>query len=207
MPVDAAPAPQVSRALAVVLAAAFLAATGSFLLAALTFDVLTAGRHGVHELLVVAVCVVLALPAAAVAGLARRRWMTRTLAVAAAATCALLLTPWHPRKRFARDLSRVTTGMTVDDVERVLGGYMLGAGRKWVVPPGPAPVVDGPEERADVAAVQAAWVPPKFPVGEERARATGVLTFRWSDDASYDADWGVVSLREGRVVAVRFMPD
>ena len=34
--------------------------------------------------------------------------------------------------------------------------------------------------------------------------ASGSLTYRWSDDAAYDSDWGVVTFRDGRIQSVTF---
>src|SRR4051812_24822918 len=112
--------------------------------------------------------------------------------------------PWHPRKRFVHDLFSVSPGMSVDDVERIMGGYMKGQGRKWVVPPGAAPLLRAPGEPVDAGAAvraeaaRAAYVPPDYPAGQERAHATGTMTYRWSDDAAYDSDFGQVQFRDGR---------
>jgi hypothetical protein len=120
----------------------------------------------------------------------RRTWKFAAYVAALAALVTLIFMPWHPRKRFVRDLYSLDSGMTVDEVEAVMGGYMKGAGKKWVVP-------------GDSAASTAG---PAFPAGDERAHATGTMTYRW-DDSDYDSDWGQVTFADGRVVKVEFLPD
>jgi hypothetical protein len=120
----------------------------------------------------------------------RRKWKFAAYVAALAALVTLIFMPWHPRKRFVRDLYSLDGGMTVDEVEAVMSGYMKGAGKKWVVP--------------DVS--EASVVAPAYPAGDERAHATGTMTYRW-DDSDYDSDWGQVTFADGRVVNVQFLPD
>ncbi len=106
--------------------------------------------------------------------------------------------------------------MTVDEVERVMGRYMKGAGSAWALPPGPAPAVLAPDgDRTDIEdwrargrAAQEAYVPPQYPGGDERGHATGTMIYRWNDlDAAYNADRGIVTFADGRVTDVDFVPD
>ena len=153
-------------------------------------------------------------PALAVAWMCRRQWMTATYCVALAAIVALAFLPWHPRKQFVADLHSLEKGMTVDQVEAVMGRYLKGAGSKWAVPETPPPPVLGPGEspspevEESVRRAQEDYKAPAYPSGDERAHANGTMTYRWNDhDSMYDSDWGQVTFEDGRVVVVAFLPD
>jgi hypothetical protein len=45
------------------------------------------------------------------------------------------------------------------------------------------------------------------PFTNQEIKINGSLVFRHSDEARFNADWGIVSFQEGRVVEVRFEPD
>jgi hypothetical protein len=92
---------------------------------------------------------------------------------------------WDSRKPFLKDLFRVKEGMTVAQVEQIMGGYMTGGG----IPVGaPAPQLCGR-------------------LAEYGPQATGTIVYRHTNEGWGDSDWGVVALREGRVVDVEFSPD
>lgn len=135
-----------------------------------------------------------------------------------AAVLVLPFVPWHPRKLFAQRLRSLDAGMTVDQVESVMGGYVRGMGAKWAVPDGPPPPVadaDAAEDPADeahlrrrVAAAQERYVPPGYGNAFERAHFSGPMTYRWNDrDGAYDSDFGIVRFDGGRVVKVEFLRD
>jgi hypothetical protein len=127
----------------------------------------------------------LGVPATLTAIACRKRWMLASCVAGWLCVVVLTVVPWHPRKVFVRSLSRVTVRMTVDEVEHVMGRYIKGRGAKW----------PGSEQAA-------------YPVGEERDRASGTMTYRWNAaDTSYDSDWGLVTFDDGRVTAVRFLGD
>ena len=105
------------------------------------------------------------------------------LALAVLLYFGMMLTPWHPRKQFIAKLNSIQVGMTIDEVDQIMDGYMLGFGRGL--------------DR----------VVPAYPTGEERKVAKGNMTYRWSKSASYNADWGRVFFEEGRVVKTEFLPD
>jgi hypothetical protein len=155
---------------------------------ALMLDVFGAGAWRSHSGLAVALApsgFVLLL--ALVSGNARGRWAALAGLLAAV---ILIYVPWHPRKVFVLDLDSVHRGMTVDEVEAVMGKYVKGVGAKWVVPGGVAPSPDG------------------YPEGDQRAHASGRMTYRWcTTDSAYDADWGQVEFLDGKVVRVEFLPD
>jgi hypothetical protein len=71
--------------------------------------------------------------------------------------------------------------MTVPQVERIMGKYMKGRGSKWGQPESTYPI--------------------------DSAHATGVMTYRWSNEAQFDSDWGVVRFENGKVVSTDFEPD
>jgi hypothetical protein len=160
----------------------FLAFVALFLAAAVAFDIFCAGCAKLGEVFVIALC---GSPMLTSARFWRRRWKTRTCAACGLVALALFVAPWHPRKRFVRDLMSVRPGMVAADVERVMGKYIAGPGRKWF--PG---------------------VPDETPIVSERAPTDGTVIYRWNDhDASYDADWGLVTYSNGRVVEVEFSSD
>lgn len=76
---------------------------------------------------------------------------------------------WHPRQAFVARLGFVKRGMTISQVEGLMGTYKKGAGTKW-----------GQSTSA---------YPP------DRARATGSMVYRWSDDGAFDSDFGVGRVR------------
>jgi len=162
--------------------ASFLAFVALFLFAALNLDVFCAGDA---RLLLAFVIVLCGAPMTASARFWRRRWKTWTCAACWVLALALFVTPWHPRKRFVRDLMSVRPGMVAADVERVMGKYIAGPGWKWF--PG------GLDET---------------PIVSERAPPDGSVIYRWNDhDDSYDADRGFVTYSNGRVVEVEFSLD
>ena len=197
--------PELRLALAVV-SVAFSAA---FVAVALFFDVFGAGRV---PLLTLGIAGVFGVPALIAALVSQRRWARIACAAVWTVVVVLVLTPWHPRQRFVRDLDSVRPGMTVDEVEAILGKYVKGSG--WVIPAGPPPMVRGPDDPVDedaarrAAEAQAAYVPPAYPAGDERAHATGTMTYRWcTTGAAFNSDWGQVTFKDGRVVQVEFLPD
>lgn len=198
-----------SSGLRLAFAVASVALSAAFVAVALFFDVFGAGRM---PLLTLGIAAVFGLPALTGAALSRRRWAKIACAVAWIAVIVLVLTPWHPRKRFVRDLDSVRPGMTVDEVEAILGKYVKGSG--WAVPAGPPPPVRGPDDPVDEDAArraseaQAAYESPAYPAGDARAHATGTMTYRWcTTGAAFNADWGQVTFEDGRVVQVEFLPD
>lgn len=137
----------------------------------------------------------------------------RAIGVGAAGLAIFFLfVPWHPRKVFVARLYSIEEGMTVDEVEAILGGYTKGHG--WAIPDQPPPHdLGSPEETERVTQellrdAEARYRPPEYPDGEARAHATGTMIYRWNTtSASYNADWGQVEFVDGKVVAVEFRPD
>lgn len=88
---------------------------------------------------------------------------------------------WNTRKPFLMDLSRVRIGMTAEEVDGVMSKYIKGSG-----------------------------IPP---VGNFASDENGQLklkdsiVYRHSNDGAFNADWGVVKFKDGKVVDVEFLPD
>lgn len=97
-----------------------------------------------------------------------------------AATLAIrLLDSTPPVKPFVKDLYSIQPGTSVAEVERIMGKYVRGTG--W-----PANILAGQ--------------PP-----EQELTIPGSLVFRpWAGGNSH---WGIVRIRDGRVVEVEFHPD
>jgi hypothetical protein len=92
---------------------------------------------------------------------------------------------WNSRKPFLKDLYRIKEGMTVAQVEQIMGGYMTGGG----VPLG------SPGTRLDGRLV------------EQGELVTGTIAYRHTNEGWGNSDWGVVTFEGGRVVDVWFSPD
>lgn len=151
---------------------------------AATFDLFAAGAR--HHWLVPVITLTPVGLVALLAFASRERALRAAGAGLAVLAVLLTLVPWHPRKVFAARLDSIEKGMTVDEVEAIIGGYIKGHG--WAIP----------DELP----------PPEYPEGEARAHATGTMIYRWNTtSASYNADWGKVEFQDGKVVAVDFLPD
>ena len=128
----------------------------------------------------------------------RARWL---FAGALVLGVLVVLAPWNGRKRFVHDVFSVREGMSVDEVETVMGAYIKGVGPKWEPPP------EHGELRGREADASPTNREPEYPDGYSRRHFTGTMTYRWSTAASYDADWGQVHFVDGKVVKVEFLPD
>lgn len=99
----------------------------------------------------------------------------------------LYLVPWNSRKVFLEDLWAVKPGMSVPEMEGIMGKYIRGSG----------------------------W--PANPLGSGGSAGGGQLTpsrpglesrvYRHSTDGRFNSDWGVVYIKEGKVVGTEFFPD
>ena len=111
------------------------------------------------------------------------RWKLVVYGLALVLYLVMALMPWHPRKAFIYKLNSIQVGMTIDEVEQIMDGYMLGYGRGM--------------DR----------VVPEYPEKEERKTATGNMVYRWSTSSAYNADWGIVNFEDGKVISTEFLPD
>ena len=145
------------------------------------------------------------------AGLVRRRPVRAQLgrlgAVAAvvAVAATLYLVPWTTRKPFLRDLASVQIGMTEAEVRQVMAGYLEGTG--W--PASPFGTSDGSPAGARGRLTDlgsgSRYATAATESGELAIEIS--LVFRHSDDGAFNADWGIVSFADGRVMNVEFSPD
>jgi hypothetical protein len=141
-----------------------------------------------------------------------KKTKVRSISCGAFVLAALVvLVPWNARKRFVHDVFSVRVGMSVDEVEAIMGGYIKGAGAAWQLPQAPDPrVASEPEGDAGVELARARFASyraPDYPRGELRRYFTGTMTYRWSTLAAYNADWGPVEFVAGKVTKVDFLPD
>ncbi|MGD9781754.1 MAG: hypothetical protein AB7V14_06320 [Kiritimatiellia bacterium] len=111
----------------------------------------------------------------------------------------LYLVPWNTRKPFLRDLEKVQMGMTVDQVEEIMGRYKKGTG--WPVMPG----TTSPTGQLADAASGIAMATSNSLSGELVIRDS--MTYRHSEKGAFNSDWGVVRFSNGMVAAKVFMPD
>jgi len=125
----------------------------------------------------------------------------------------VVLVPWNARKRFVHDVFSVRAGISVDEVEAIMGGYIKGAGAAWHLPHAPDPRVRPPDEPEDAAEGELAratfesYRAPDYPTGVDRDYYTGTMIYRWSTRPEYNADWGAIEFVAGKVVKVDFLPD
>jgi hypothetical protein len=174
-------APTTRRIAAIALTGMFVLLVAGYIAVGLVLDLFQGGT----DLSMAALLAAGGAPLVLLAAWLGRRWMIGVSLAGILLVALLSLTCWHPRKVFVRDVESVQVGMTVDEVEDILGGYIKGKGAKFFQPR-----------------------PPAYPTGEERRHATGVMTYRWNDhDAAYDADWGRVHFVGGRVTRREFLGD
>lgn len=133
-------------------------------------------------------------------GTSGRTW--RYLAVAGAMSLAVALysVNWTTRKPFLRDLAKVRPGMSEAEVKRVMSRYLEGTG--WPAAPGSTP--DGGATVTDIGSGRS------FSSSVSEAGQLVIkdsLVYRHSNDGAFNSDWGIVSLKDGRVVGVSFSPD
>jgi len=111
----------------------------------------------------------------------------------------LYLVPWNSRKPFLRDLEKVKTGMTVAEVEAIMGGYMKGTG--WPAMPDSGSSTGQLTEVGSGITMSTS----NSPSGELVIQDS--ITYRHSNDGAFNSDWGIVTFKDGKVVARTFMPD
>lgn len=107
---------------------------------------------------------------------------------------------WSTREPFLRDLGRIRPGMTVARVEAIMKPYIKGTG--W---PAPDSVKAGKQGSLTALCHDFTMKTTASPSGE--LVMADCLVYRHSNSAAFNSDWGVVQIRNGRVVKVRFLPD
>ena len=113
----------------------------------------------------------------------QKREVRRVLLLVAFIVAMLILykIQWTTRKPFLLDLSHVRIGMTAQEVDRVMGGYIKGSG---IAPVGSF----GSDENGQL-------------------KLSDSTLYRHSYDGAFNADWGLVRFKDGRVTNVEFLPD
>jgi hypothetical protein len=93
---------------------------------------------------------------------------------------------WNSRKPFLKDFYRVQEGMTVEQVEQIMGSYMGGICQ-------PSHPLGLPDEELTIET-------------EEMAQPDRAV-YRHTDEGWGNSDWGEVHFEQGRVVKIEFLPD
>ncbi|MGD9049488.1 MAG: Clr5 domain-containing protein, partial [Anaerolineae bacterium] len=99
---------------------------------------------------------------------------------------SLRFVDWNSRKPFLKDLYRVQEGMSLEQVEEIMGEYMGGA----CCPAEPL----GPTGGEGAAQTEGMAQPDR-------------LVYRHTDEGWGNSDWGEIHLENGRVVEIQFLPD
>lgn len=93
------------------------------------------------------------------------------------------LVDWNSRKSFLRDFHTLQEGMTQEQVDQIMSGYMKAHG-------------GGPPQSQN-----------QYEFDEQGGVVTGWVTYRHTNEGWGDSDWGVVTLENGQVVRLEFLPD
>lgn len=114
----------------------------------------------------------------------------------------LYVVPWNSRKPFLRDLEKVEVGMTMADVETIMGRYMKGT--EW-----PAWALSASPTGQPTEVGSGTTMSTFDSLSRELVRrdSTFSMTYRHSTDGAFNSDWGVLKFKEGRVIAKKFLPD
>ncbi|MBC8065312.1 MAG: hypothetical protein H7Y17_10805 [Chlorobia bacterium] len=110
-----------------------------------------------------------------------RPWHTALVICVTAVTYPLYMQPWNPRNIFVATLEGLT-GKTLTEATREMSSYIAN----------------------DVSVAEEQFVPEDV----WRQGVTHQTSYRWNEtDGNYNADIGQIFLRDGVVVATRFLPD
>jgi hypothetical protein len=90
---------------------------------------------------------------------------------------------WNSRKAFLRDFHGLREGMTVEEVDQIMSGYMKAYG-------------GGPPQSQN-----------EYEFDEQGEVVAGWVTYRHTNEGWGDSDWGVVTVENGQVVRLQFLPD
>jgi hypothetical protein len=109
-------------------------------------------------------------------------WRLLVVSVSVAATIGVRYLDWDSRKPFLRDLYSLQVGMTPQEVEAKMRGYLRGTG--WPQNPFSDAPLDGGELEIGSAQV-----------------------YRHTNEGWGNSDWGIVRFDGGVLVGVEFSPD
>jgi hypothetical protein len=116
------------------------------------------------------------------------------------AIIGLWFSPIESRQPFLRDLASVQPGMTPVQVNAIMGKYWKGT--NWRRSPFPSDSA-APELFTETGGSTQQTRTDSW----GRRQFIDSITYRHSDEAEYNADFGVVSFSNGRVTNVEFSPD
>ncbi len=107
----------------------------------------------------------------------RRRWLVVGLLATLLAFLGIYRTPWNTRKPFLRDFRTIQPGMTVAEARGIMARHIVGT----------------------------CW--PSHPGSDTELQLQNSMVYRHSDEGEFNADWGIVRIRDGRVVGTEFSAD
>jgi hypothetical protein len=111
----------------------------------------------------------------------------------------LYFVPWNSRKLFLRDFEKICIGMTVSQVEMIMGDYIKGTGWQALRSTDPSPAT--PTELSSDITMKTSDNPP----GDLEIQDS--IVYRHSNEGAFNSDWGVVKFEAGKVVGKTFLPD
>jgi hypothetical protein len=111
----------------------------------------------------------------------------------------LYFVPWNSRKPFLRDFEKIRIGMTVSEVEMIMGDYIKGTGWQALRSAKFSPAT--PMEPSSDRTMKTS----DNPSGELEIQDS--IVYRHSNEGAFNSDWGVVIFEAGKVVGKTFMPD
>lgn len=111
----------------------------------------------------------------------------------------LYFVPWNSRKPFLRDFEKVRVGMTVSEVEAIMGAYMKETG--WPAMP------QGTSSAGTLTDVRSGITMTTSGSPARQLEIQNSITYRHSNEAAFNSDWAVVKFENGKVLSKAFMPD
>jgi hypothetical protein len=111
----------------------------------------------------------------------------------------LYLVPWNSRKPFLRDFEKIHIGMTLSEVEMIMGDYIKGAG--WqALRSTKSSLATTTERSSDITLNTSDNLSGELEIQDS-------IVYRHSNEGAYNSDWGVVKFEAGKVVGKTFLPD
>jgi hypothetical protein len=117
----------------------------------------------------------------------------------------LYFVPWNSRKPFLRDFEKVCVGMTVSEVEAIMGDYIKGTGWPAIPEELRKNGVTSSSGTLTEAGSGITMTTSISPSGELEIQDS--ITYRHSNEGAFNSDWAVVKFEDGKVVSKVFMPD
>lgn len=111
--------------------------------------------------------------------------------------------PWASRKQFVYDLEKIEIGMELDTVFRIMSEYKTGSG----YPPNPFTSKSDGEIIYDLDLGKHYSDSSEIVSDNEKISGIKTIIFRHSDAARFNGDFGLVDIKNGKVVNVDFSYD